>query len=128
MLCVYNIVCIINLTPPIWKRIGLHMEYIIVNSHRCVLCMPLAWVNGPYSLLLLEEIQIFLNCLMHSCHIYFPATVPHCPPAILSNLCIVLVGLPARGKTYIARKVSRYLRWIGLSTKGKKSLHHFTYM
>lgn len=48
-----------------------------------------------------------------------PATVPHCPPAILSNLCIVLVGLPARGKTYIARKVSRYLRWIGLSTKGE---------
>lgn len=57
------------------------------------------------------------NYLMNSIPCIFYA-VPHCPPAIQSNLCIVLVGLPARGKTYIARKVSRYLRWIGLSTKG----------
>ena len=32
---------------------------------------------------------------------------------------IVLVGLPARGKTYIARKLTRYLNWIGIKTKGK---------
>lgn len=59
---------------------------------------------------------------MHSYHNFLLSllcAVPHCPPAILSNLCIVLVGLPARGKTYIARKVSRFLRWIGLSTKGE---------
>lgn len=30
---------------------------------------------------------------------------------------IALVGLPARGKTYIARKLSRYLNWIGINTK-----------
>ncbi|XP_023217948.1 6-phosphofructo-2-kinase/fructose-2,6-bisphosphatase-like isoform X1 [Centruroides sculpturatus] len=30
---------------------------------------------------------------------------------------IVMVGLPARGKTYIARKLTRYLNWIGISTK-----------
>jgi len=28
------------------------------------------------------------------------------------------VGLPARGKTYVAMKLARYLRWIGINTKG----------
>jgi 6-phosphofructo-2-kinase/fructose-2,6-biphosphatase 2 len=32
-------------------------------------------------------------------------------------LCIVMVGLPARGKTYICLKLVRYLRWIGYKTK-----------
>jgi signal recognition particle GTPase len=30
---------------------------------------------------------------------------------------ICLVGLPARGKTYISRKLARYLNWIGIKTK-----------
>ena len=30
---------------------------------------------------------------------------------------IVMVGLPARGKTYISKKLSRYLNWIGMNTK-----------
>ncbi|PAA51981.1 hypothetical protein BOX15_Mlig033382g2 [Macrostomum lignano] len=30
---------------------------------------------------------------------------------------IVLVGLPARGKTYISKKLTRYLNWIGITTK-----------
>jgi signal recognition particle GTPase len=28
-----------------------------------------------------------------------------------------MVGLPARGKTYISKKLCRYLNWIGLKTK-----------
>lgn len=31
---------------------------------------------------------------------------------------IVMVGLPARGKTYISTKLTRYLNWIGVKTKG----------
>ncbi|KAI4803102.1 hypothetical protein KUCAC02_006659 [Chaenocephalus aceratus] len=34
------------------------------------------------------------------------------PPTV-----IVMVGLPARGKTYMSKKLTRYLNWIGLPTK-----------
>ncbi|KAL7670526.1 hypothetical protein ACOME3_005461 [Neoechinorhynchus agilis] len=30
---------------------------------------------------------------------------------------IVMVGLPARGKTYMAKKLARYLNWIGVETR-----------
>ena len=30
---------------------------------------------------------------------------------------ICMVGLPARGKTYIAKKLCRYLNWIGITTR-----------
>ena len=33
------------------------------------------------------------------------------------RLALVMVGLPARGKTHMARRVARYLRWLGLSTR-----------
>eukprot|EP00968_Pinguiococcus_pyrenoidosus_P021931 scaffold2963_cov250-Pinguiococcus_pyrenoidosus.AAC.12 len=33
------------------------------------------------------------------------------------KLVIVMVGVPGRGKTYIARKVARYLRWINYRTR-----------
>ncbi|MEQ2179369.1 hypothetical protein GOODEAATRI_024185 [Goodea atripinnis] len=35
---------------------------------------------------------------------------------------IVTVGLPARGKTYISKKLTRYLNWIGVPTKGRRYL------
>uniref|UniRef100_A0A4W3KAX0 6-phosphofructo-2-kinase/fructose-2,6-biphosphatase 4b n=1 Tax=Callorhinchus milii TaxID=7868 RepID=A0A4W3KAX0_CALMI len=46
---------------------------------------------------------------------------------VTSNVCIphmtnspsliVMVGLPARGKTYISKKLTRYFNWIGVPTK-----------
>ena len=32
-------------------------------------------------------------------------------------LILVMVGLPARGKSYTARKLARYLRWQGVSAR-----------
>ncbi|KAJ6655307.1 hypothetical protein lerEdw1_005499 [Lerista edwardsae] len=34
-----------------------------------------------------------------------------------SPTMVILVGLPARGKTYISKKLTRYLNWIGIPTK-----------
>ncbi|KAJ3123309.1 Fructose-2,6-bisphosphatase [Nowakowskiella sp. JEL0407] len=33
------------------------------------------------------------------------------------RLAVIMVGLPARGKTYIARKTARYLAWLGYVTR-----------
>lgn len=40
-----------------------------------------------------------------------------------SPTVIVLIGLPARGKTYISKKLTRYLNWIGVPTKGQGELN-----
>ncbi|CAM9957509.1 unnamed protein product [Lampetra planeri] len=42
---------------------------------------------------------------------------PCVPRLTNSPSLIVMVGLPARGKTYISKKLTRYLNWIGVSTK-----------
>lgn len=33
------------------------------------------------------------------------------------KLIIAMVGLPARGKSYLGRKLARYLNWTGLNSK-----------
>eukprot|EP00095_Tigriopus_kingsejongensis_P005785 snap_masked-scaffold1542_size36322-processed-gene-0.2 protein:Tk05785 transcript:snap_masked-scaffold1542_size36322-processed-gene-0.2-mRNA-1 annotation:"6-phosphofructo-2-kinase fructose- -bisphosphatase" len=42
---------------------------------------------------------------------------PHTSSSTVTPHVIALVGLPARGKTYISKKLSRYLNWIGINTK-----------
>ncbi|MCL2447697.1 MAG: AAA family ATPase, partial [Polyangiaceae bacterium] len=37
------------------------------------------------------------------------------PPS--AKLAFVMVGLPARGKTFVARKIARYLAWLGHRTR-----------
>ncbi|XP_020820673.1 6-phosphofructo-2-kinase/fructose-2,6-bisphosphatase 3 isoform X2 [Phascolarctos cinereus] len=41
-----------------------------------------------------------------------------CGPQLTNSpTVIVMVGLPARGKTYMSKKLTRYLNWIGVPTK-----------
>src|SRR5262249_29382673 len=43
------------------------------------------------------------------------AMIPRRPERL--KIAIVMVGLPARGKTYVARKLARYLAWLGHTTR-----------
>uniref|UniRef100_A0A4W6DC90 6-phosphofructo-2-kinase/fructose-2,6-biphosphatase 1 n=1 Tax=Lates calcarifer TaxID=8187 RepID=A0A4W6DC90_LATCA len=45
--------------------------------------------------------------------------LPSVPQFCNSPTMIVMVGLPARGKTYISKKLTRYLNWIGVPTKSE---------
>merc|ERR1719300_1816007 len=59
------------------------------------------------------------------CHLATPAQVPSLnkrSPGVKASASstphvIAMVGLPARGKTYISKKMTRYLNWIGMETK-----------
>ncbi|XP_035003958.1 6-phosphofructo-2-kinase/fructose-2,6-bisphosphatase 3 isoform X2 [Hippoglossus stenolepis] len=46
-----------------------------------------------------------------------PRRATGAPHLANSPTVIVMVGLPARGKTYISKKLTRYLNWIGMPTK-----------
>uniref|UniRef100_A0AAQ4RJX9 6-phosphofructo-2-kinase/fructose-2,6-biphosphatase 1 n=1 Tax=Gasterosteus aculeatus aculeatus TaxID=481459 RepID=A0AAQ4RJX9_GASAC len=46
-----------------------------------------------------------------------PQDTASVPQFCNSPTMIVMVGLPARGKTYISKKLTRYLNWIGVPTK-----------
>uniref|UniRef100_I3KBX8 6-phosphofructo-2-kinase/fructose-2,6-bisphosphatase n=1 Tax=Oreochromis niloticus TaxID=8128 RepID=I3KBX8_ORENI len=54
---------------------------------------------------------VALKCNVHEC---WQSSVPQFTN---SPTMIVMVGLPARGKTYISTKLTRYLNWIGVKTK-----------
>lgn len=80
---------------------------------RCLVifkCIPL------YVLLILLLVLLWL---LKWLFILFAASIPQFTN---SPTMIVMVGLPARGKTYISKKLTRYLNWIGTPTKGKRPL------
>ena len=66
-----------------------------------------------------EDQRQRLNC-KNAIHLAVPMSKKYNgdkPSSTCTPHVIALVGLPARGKTYISKKLSRYLNWIGVNTK-----------
>jgi len=71
------------------------------------------------------RLQRRVSQIKFGCHLATPANATPLTkrsPGVKSSSTstphvIVMVGLPARGKTYISKKLSRYLNWIGMHTK-----------
>uniref|UniRef100_A0A8C6TZU4 6-phosphofructo-2-kinase/fructose-2,6-biphosphatase 4b n=1 Tax=Neogobius melanostomus TaxID=47308 RepID=A0A8C6TZU4_9GOBI len=62
---------------------------------------------------MLDQLIVYIDD-NYSCAVLvlsFSVCMTNCPTLI------VTVGLPARGKTYISKKLTRYLNWIGVPTK-----------
>ena len=58
------------------------------------------------------------QCFTHW-HVMLDADLcPDFANVIVAPCVVVMVGLPARGKTYMSKKLTRYLNWIGIYTKG----------
>lgn len=68
----------------------------------------------------MNQISLFVSVFFF----YLPVCMTNSPTLI------VTVGLPARGKTYISKKLTRYLNWIGVPTKGRnwKCGLHFSHI
>ena len=50
----------------------------------------------------------------------FLALCPDIANVAVAPCVIVMVGLPARGKTFMAKKLTQYLNWIGIDTRGEQ--------
>ena len=72
-------------------------------------------INFLNSILKISNQIKFSNSFSFSDNFAYPSVRPH---YINLTHMIIMVGLPARGKTYIARKLCRYLNWCGISAKG----------
>ena len=56
------------------------------------------------------------------CVCLFVVQCPDVSNIAIAPCVIVMVGLPARGKTYMAKKLTRYFNWMGIETKGQHNV------
>lgn len=93
-------------------------------AHLCCIykaCIALIKHVLPYSDFNMLHIGRQSNTLIASVSFYFLGSVLLAAWASYmtnSPTVIVMIGLPARGKTYMSKKLTRYLNWIGVPTKG----------
>ena len=83
----------------------------------CMVINGLLTSERPAFRLIIHKYDLF-TLYFYSDNFAYPRVRPH---YIHLTHMIIMVGLPARGKTYIARKLCRYLNWCGISAKGNES-------
>ena len=88
---------------------------LVLRQYRGVCVKPLENLKAGF---LISQLKLFPS---RSIHHYFHIFVisASCPHMVQAPTVISMVGLPARGKTYISKKLTRYLNWIGIRTKGR---------
>lgn len=59
------------------------------------------------------------DCNLSVIVVLFTAQFADIANVAIAPCAIVMVGLPARGKTYMSKKLAHYLNWIGIDTKGE---------
>ena len=96
----------------------------IINVNIGFSYFPLNTSYKCYILLLYYKYYILYIINVNIGFTYFPlntssSSTESSTEAVNSPLVVAMVGLPARGKTFIAMKLARYLNWAGLPTKGK---------
>lgn len=104
-----------------WRCVGFSAEF---NGFLCVLLML------PYASPLLVPLSFFIPAIKlilywhhlvnaYNVSVFYWSTASR-PQFTNCPTMIVMVGLPARGKTYISKKLTRYLNWIGVTTQGER--------
>ncbi|XP_078066174.1 6-phosphofructo-2-kinase/fructose-2,6-bisphosphatase 4 isoform X2 [Mustelus asterias] len=73
--------------------------------------------NSPLELTQNPLKKIWIPCKNGLCEVHTSQRKVWIPHLTNSPSLIVMVGLPARGKTYISKKLTRYFNWIGVPTK-----------
>lgn len=101
ILCFEIILCLLSF---INKRLNLPMNDYKANSEEAfsntMIAQPLS-LTSPQTTTSSSPVDSFINEEGHR----------------MECMVIVMVGLPATGKTFTARNVARYLRWLGMRTR-----------
>lgn len=103
-----------------WQWHAQHMS--CSRASRSCTCHLTRWTRGLmlfYWMICNNIAYISTSVTIHMCYCAFVSTSASVPQFCNSPTMIVMVGLPARGKTYISKKLTRYLNWIGVPTKSQ---------
>lgn len=96
------------------------IRYMVYGYSKLTLAKLIFIIRSLFILNIIYKHQIAYECLINNFSFFIIFVFFLGDRVNYVNLphVIAMVGLPARGKTYIAKKLTRYLNWIGITTRG----------